>query len=60
MQPGEGQLRLGLETVHVDHLASRRPPDEVVQQRRLADPGLAAHHQRPALARPDGIDESIE
>ena len=39
---------------------SDRPPGQVVQQRRLARPRLAVHHQRPALTRADRLDQLVK
>ena len=41
-------------------VTSERRLDEVLQQRRLPDPGLAAQHQRPALAAADVIDQVVQ
>jgi hypothetical protein len=51
MQPRERELHLGLDADRVHDPAARRPLRHVPQQRRLAHPRVAAHHQRPALAR---------
>jgi hypothetical protein len=46
MQPGERQIRLGFHAAGAqDPHPRRRLLYRVLQQRRLADPGLAAHHQ---------------
>ena len=45
MQPGERQLHLRLNTRHPDDPTPQRPLSHVLQERRLADPRLAAHHQ---------------
>ena len=50
MQAGERQLHLGLHPAARATVRSGRGRDEVLEQRRLADPGLAAQDQRAALA----------
>ena len=60
MQPGEGELHLRLHAGGAHHPKPRRLLDEVLQKRRLAHARLAAHHERPALARADGLDEPVE
>ena len=60
LQPGERQLHLRLDAGGTHHPAVRRLPGDVVQQRRLAHARLADHHQRPALTRPDGIDQPVQ
>ena len=49
MQPGERQLRLRLHTAGPQHLHVRGTLARVLEQSRLADPRLAAQHERPAL-----------
>ena len=51
IEPREGELDLGLNAPDPDDPTSRRPPGDVVQQRRLADPGLAAQDQHLASTR---------
>ncbi len=46
LQPGERQLHLRLDARDPLNPAAGRPPGQVVQQRRLACPRLAGHHQR--------------
>ena len=53
LQPGERELHLGLDARRAGDGAPRRAPHQVSEQRALADPGLAAQHERPARARPD-------
>ena len=48
VQPGERQLHLGLHPPGPDHPKPHRPAGRIVQQRRLPDPGLAAHDQHGA------------
>jgi hypothetical protein len=42
------------------HQVARRPPGQVPQQRRLAHPRLAVHHQRPALTRAHSVQEPVK
>jgi len=51
VQPGEGQVRFGLHPGRGQHRHRRGSLACVVQQRRLADPGLTPHHQRSASTR---------
>ena len=60
MQPGEGELHLRLDAGGTHHAAARRLLDHVFQQRRLAHARLAAHDQRPALARANRFDQPVE
>jgi hypothetical protein len=60
MQPGERQLHLRLDPRGGRHPATRRPPGQVIQQRRLARTRLATHHQRPALTRPHSPQEPVQ
>ncbi len=60
MQPGERQLHLRLDTRGGRHPAARRPPGQVLQQRRLARTRLAPHHQRPALTRPHSPQQPVQ
>src|SRR5262249_25889333 len=48
METGEGQLRFGLDRTRRQDFHVASPLARVVQQRRLADPRLAAHYQRAA------------
>jgi DNA-binding CsgD family transcriptional regulator len=57
LQPGVGKLHLGLDTDRVKDPAARRSLLDVAEQCRLADAGLAAQHQRLALARADGAEQ---
>ena len=59
VQPGERQLHLGLHPPGPDHPKPRRPAGRIVQQRRLPDPGLAAHHQHRTPASPRLIQHPI-
>ena len=45
MQPGEGQLGLGLDAGAGEHPHAVRPRQRVLQQRGLADPGVAAQRR---------------
>ena len=60
MQAGEGQLDIRLDPHRPDDGGIRRRSDQVFQQRRLSDPGLAPQHQRPALTAPDRRDQLIQ
>ena len=60
MQGGEGKLHLGLDPCGPHDLAARRLRLQVVQQRGLADPRLAAQDKRSAVARKNSRDNSIE
>ena len=60
MQPGEGQLHLRLHAGRPRYPASARPFGQVVQQHRLAHARVAAHHQHPALAGPDRVDQPVQ
>jgi hypothetical protein len=59
MKTGERQLHLRLHPHGPNHPQTRRIND-AVQQRRLAHPGLTAHHQRPALARSQILDQALK
>jgi hypothetical protein len=50
VQPGEGDLPLGLDPSRREYTypVGCREPGHLRQQRRLADPGLAAHDHRTA------------
>jgi hypothetical protein len=60
MQPSEGQLHLRLDTGGPLDAAARRAPAQVLQQRRLAHPRLAMHHQRPAPAGVDSFHQPVK
>ena len=49
LQSGVRQFDLGLDAGRPGNAAPGRVPHQILQQRGLADPGLAAQHQRPAL-----------
>ena len=51
VQPGERHLHLGLNASGPRDLTSRRSPHQVLHQRGLADPRLAAQHQYLTLTR---------
>ena len=57
---GEGELHLGLDARRARDATARRPRREVVQQRGLADPRLAAHDQHATLARPHIRQQPVE
>jgi hypothetical protein len=56
VEGGEGQLGLGLDAAGPEHGHAIGPPGGMVEQGRLADPGLAAEYQDPA-ARPASVGE---
>jgi hypothetical protein len=60
VQGRERHLQLGLDAgcPEHEHALSRR--HDVVQQRGLADAGLAVDQQRPALAGADRVDHVVE
>ena len=60
MQPRERQIRLGLHASRGQYRHRRRPLPGVVQQRRLADPGLASDDQRPAGARAGIVQQPVD
>ena len=60
MQAREGQLHLGLDPHRPRDGQVRRRLDQVLQQRRLPDPGLAPQDQRPALAPADVVDQAVQ
>jgi hypothetical protein len=59
MNTGKRQLHLRLHSRGPNH-RQIRPVNHVVQQRRLAHPGLTAHHQRPAAARSHILHQALE
>ena len=60
LQRGERQPGLGLHARGARDAAIGRPLGHVGQQRRLADPRLAAQHQRPALAGAHRVQQPVE
>ena len=60
MQPRVRKLHLGLDADSPEDLALQRPLSQVLQQHRLADPGLTAQHERSALASADGVHQLID
>src|SRR4051812_32388774 len=60
METGVGELDLRLHPHRSENGQVRRGPDEVLEQGRLPDPSLTAHHQRPALSLADRVDQSVE
>ena len=52
VQPGERKLHLGLDARGAGDATALRVLEHVLEQRRLADPRLAAQDQDPALPRP--------
>ena len=60
VQPGEGQLHFRLHAEHPHHPAPGRPLGQVVEQRGLAHPWIAADHQGPAVPGPDGVEDRVQ
>ena len=60
VQPGEGQLHLRLDTRRVRNPETLGAVEQILHQRGLAHTRIAAHHQRPALPGPDGLEEPVE
>ena len=60
MQPGERELHLRLDARRPRDAAAGRAAHEVVEQRALADAGLAAQQQRPARTRAHARHELIQ
>ena len=60
VQRREGQLHLRLDALSACHLEVLCGTGGVTQQLGLADTGLAAHHQRPAVPRPDVREQPVE
>jgi hypothetical protein len=55
MQSGERELHLGFDADRRRDPASRRTPNQVLEQCRLADPRLSAYDQHATLARPHAV-----
>jgi hypothetical protein len=60
VQPVVGQLHLGLDAHGPGDVRPLRSVDDVRQERRLADAGLAAQHHDPGLIRGDVAQQPIE
>jgi hypothetical protein len=60
MQAGIGKLHLGLHPHRPQDGHVRRHPDQVLEQRRLADPRVPPQHQRPAFSALDVLDQLLE
>ena len=61
MQPGERELHLGLDARGPRHPTPRRRARATYSSSAvLPTPGLAADHQRPALTRPDRLEQPVE
>ena len=60
LQGRERELHLRLDTDRPHDPEPRRGPDRGLQQRRLADPRLAAHHQHPALPTTHRLKQPIQ
>jgi hypothetical protein len=60
METGERQLRLGLHAGDAGDATAGRRLDGIVEERRLADPRLAAEHQHAAPPLVDGREQPVE
>jgi hypothetical protein len=60
MHPRERQLHLGLDPRRTRDPTSGRPLSQVRQQRRLADAGLPANHQRPASPLAHAVKQPLQ
>ena len=60
MQPGEGELHLRLDARDPCDATLRGPLGDVLQQRRLADPRLAAQDLHRALPRADPLQLAVQ
>jgi hypothetical protein len=60
VEPGERQLHVGLDAGRSRDAASGRALHQVLQQRGLADPRLAAQDQHLTLARPHARQQPIQ
>ena len=60
METGVSELHLRLDPHRSENGQVRRRPDQVLEQRRLADPSLTAHHQRGTLSPADRTDQRVE
>ena len=60
VEPGERQLHLRLDACRPGDATRRRARRQHVEQRRLADPGLAPQHQDAALPADDRRDEAAQ
>ena len=59
MQPGVGELHLGLDAGRADDPPARGLAGDVLQQRRLTDTGVSADEQHTALARASAREQAI-
>ena len=60
MERGKSELHLRFDANHPSNMHVIRSSDRVVQQRCLADPGLAAENERAARAFANLAEKSIE
>ena len=60
VQPGEGKLHLRFDPGSADHPKAGRLPDQVSQQRRLADSRFSPHHQDGTLTASHVHDELVQ
>jgi len=60
VQPSEGQLGLGFHTRRPQHQHPAGRPGRMMEQRRLADPGSATHHQCTTTALPGAAQQRVD
>jgi hypothetical protein len=60
MQAGERELHLGLDACDTGDATPRRLLGNVIQQRRLPDPGLAAQNLHRALPRANALQLAVQ
>ena len=60
MEAGESHLHLRLHTPDARDTPCGRPVGDILEQRRLADPGLAAEHEHRALPAPYTLELAIQ
>ena len=60
MQPGERELHLGLDARSASHATPHRMLGDVLQQRCLAHTCVPADCERPALSRPNRLEQPVE
>jgi hypothetical protein len=60
MQRRERDLHLGLDPRGADPSHVRGRAHRMLQQRRLADPGLALHHEDPTAPNPRALEQPVK
>ena len=60
MDAGVGQLHFRLHAFRPNDRHARRQPDQILEQRRLADPRIPPQHQRPGLSPPNVADQPVQ